>query len=323
MSEEMTKYNGGEVTTKAGSDMSTAVSASREMAEVQASIFMARQLPRDEQRAVARINNACGRSGLAETAIYQYARGGQNISGASIRLAETIAINWQNLQCGVRELEQKNGESTCEAFAWDVENNVRVVKSFKVSHVRHTRLGSKMLTDPRDIYEAVANQGARRVRACILAVVPGDVVEDAINTCEQTLKASADTTPAGLKKIIDTFAKIGVTKKQLEKRIQRNFETITAGQIVQLRKVMMSIKDGMSNAADWFDAEDPESTDTPKKKTLKDAAEQAKEEAAAKPEPKAKPATKKPAEAPEGPEPVIKDATVEGVIEDDGEELPY
>ncbi|MDT1904179.1 hypothetical protein FPK34_26285, partial [Acinetobacter baumannii] len=78
-------------------------------------------------------------------------------------------------------LSSENGESTVEAFAWDVETNTRQTKVFQVPHIRYTRNGSKKLTDPRDIYELVANNGARRLRACILGVIPGDVIDDAVN----------------------------------------------------------------------------------------------------------------------------------------------
>jgi flagellar motility protein MotE (MotC chaperone) len=153
----------------------------------------------------------------------------------------------------VKELEQRNGESTVEAFAWDVETNTRQVKIFQVKHERHTKKGSYRLEDPRDIYEAVANQGARRLRACILGIVPGDVIEAAQNQCEQTLKAKADTSPEALKKLVEAFAAYKVTKEQIEKRIQRHLDTITPAQLIQLRKIYNSMKDGMSGPSDWFE----------------------------------------------------------------------
>ena len=48
-------------------------------------------------------------------AAISYARGGTEITGSSIRLAEAIVQNWQNVQFGIRELEQWFGESTIEA----------------------------------------------------------------------------------------------------------------------------------------------------------------------------------------------------------------
>lgn len=227
-------------------------STAREVQEVQAMMTIAKRFPRDEKAALDRIINACTRKGLADSACYQYSRGGTDITGPSIRLAEAIAQNWGNLQFGVRELEQRNGESTVEAFAWDLETNTRQVKTFQVKHERHTRMGAKALTDPRDIYELVANQGARRVRACILGVVPGDVVDVAVKQCEVTLNATAEVTPESIRKLVDVFAGFKVSKAQIEARIQRHIDAITPAQIVALRKIYNSLKDGMSKPLDWF-----------------------------------------------------------------------
>lgn len=216
-------------------------------------MIIARQFPRDHMRANDQILNACMRPTLAEKALYTYSRGGQDVTGPSIRLAETLAQYWGNIQFGVRELEQGDGVSTVEAFAWDIETNVRDVKIFQVAHERHTRKGVTRLTDPRDIYELVANQGSRRLRACILGIIPGDVQEAAIEQCERTLAASADTSPEAQKALLERFAEFNVTKNQIEKRIQRRIDAIQPAQIVDLRKVYCSLRDGMSKPEDWFE----------------------------------------------------------------------
>jgi hypothetical protein len=248
-----TIYEAPVATRPQGSQALVEVENQRAMAEVQGAIILAKKFPRNQIEAMDRIMVACQRPGLAEQAVYEYARGGSAISGPSIRLAEAIAQNWGNLQFGIRELEQRNGESTVEAFCWDMETNVRQVKTFQVKHERHTKKGSYKLEDPRDIYELTANQGARRLRAAILAIIPGDVIESAVNQCEETLKAKADTSSEALKKLVDAFETFKVTKEQIEKRIQRRLDTITPAQLIQLRKIYNSLKDGMSSAADWFE----------------------------------------------------------------------
>lgn len=236
-----------------------AVAQQREVAETQAKMMIARMNPRNEQAALDRILNACTRPGLAEAAMYSYVRGGTDISGPSIRLAEAMAQQWGNLDFGVRELESRDGVSTVEAYAWDIETNVVQRKIFQVAHTRWTkRDGNTILSDPRDIYETIANNGARRLRACILGIIPGDVAEAAVKQCETTLAAKISVTPERISKLVETFAAIGVTKDMLEKRIQRRIEAITAAGIVQLGKIYNSIKDGMSKPGDWFGAPDVE-----------------------------------------------------------------
>lgn len=231
-----------------------AVEQERAISEVQGAMVLAKRFPRNPIAALDNILTACQRPGLAEQALYSYARGGNEITGPSIRLAEAMAQAWGNVQFGVRELEQRGGESTVQAYAWDMETNVKQEKTFQVKHERYTKKGKYALEDPRDIYEMTANQGARRLRACILGIIPGDVIDAAVSQCEQTLKAKTDTSPEALKKLVEAFANYKVTKEQIEKRIQRRLDTITPAQIVALRKIYNSLKDGMSGPMDWFDA---------------------------------------------------------------------
>lgn len=225
---------------------------SRSIAEVQAAVLMAKQFPRDHAQAINRIRMACQRPALAEVSTYTYNRGGADVSGPSVRLAEAIAQCWGNIQFGVRELSQANGESTVEAYAWDLETNTRQVKVFQVPHIRYTKSGSKRLTDPRDIYETVANNGARRLRACILGILPGDVVEEAVNECENTLKVTVELSPEKISKLVKAFEGFGVTKDMLQDRIQRPVDTITPALYVSLTRIGNSLKDGMSKTSDWF-----------------------------------------------------------------------
>jgi hypothetical protein len=230
--------------------------AQREVAEVQAAMLIAKRFPRNQAKATDRIMVACQRPTLAEGALYTYAKGGSDITGPSIRLAEAIAQQWGNLQFGIKELEQRIGESTVEAYAWDLETNTRQTKTFQVKHIRRTRAkGNYTLEDPRDIYEMVANQGARRLRACILGVIPGDVVEAAVTQCETTLTAKADISPEAIQKMVGVFKEAGVTREMIEKRIQRKLDSITPAQVISLRKIYNSLKDGMSAPADWFEFE--------------------------------------------------------------------
>lgn len=237
-----------------------ATESSRAVAEVQAALFIARTNPRDQKRAMDRILNACCRPSLAESAIYAYARGGSSITGPSIRLAEAVAQQWGNMQFGIRELSNQGGKSEVQAFAWDVETNTRREITFTVPHIRHTKKGSYKLEDPRDIYELVANQGARRLRACILAVVPGDVVEAAVNQCQLTLQSHTDVTAEGIKKLIEAFEPLSVSKAQIEKFCQCRAEAIKPAQIVRLRSIYTSLRDGMSSPSDWFE---PDETQAP------------------------------------------------------------
>lgn len=235
----------------------------RESMEVQSMVIVAKKFPRDEKQALDKILNACTRKGLAESALYTYSRGGTEITGPSIRLAESISQCWTNISSSWRVLSVSTDSmgvktSKVEAFCWDMENNSRKALTFDVRHWRDTKQGGYALKDDRDVYELIANMAQRRLRACILAMIPGDIIEEAVNQCELTMKQSADVSPEGIKKLVDTFEKIGVTKELIEARIQRRIDSITSAQVVSLRKIYTSIKDGMSKPEEWFKAKTEE-----------------------------------------------------------------
>lgn len=238
----------------------TAMMISRQAQEVQAAMVVAKRFPRDEIDSFNRIMTSCQRKSLAERAMYEYPRGGTKVTGPSIRLAEAMAQNWGNIDFGIIELEQNNGESQVMAYAWDLETNTRQTKIFNVPHVRGTKKGNVTLTDPRDIYEMVANQGARRLRACILGVIPGDVIDAAVEQCKKTMtegneKPLIDRIREGVKLFEEKFS---VSQQMLEKYIGCKCEAFSENDMVRLNNVYRSLRDGMSKREDYFDVSLPE-----------------------------------------------------------------
>ena len=227
----------------------TAIAATKQAQEVQARMVVAKKFPRDEAAAMNRILKSCQRTTLAESAMYSYPRGGQEVTGPSIRLAECLAQNWGNIEFGYTELERKQGESTIEAYAWDLETNTRQSKVFTVKHQRDKKGGSQELTESRDIYELIANQASRRVRSCVLAIIPGDVIDAAIQQCEITLKGGAMNNGGSLDELITDmilhFANYGVTEEMLSAYVGKSIEAFNEKDIVKLRKVYTSLKDGI------------------------------------------------------------------------------
>ena len=232
--------------------------SSRTLGEIQAMLTVASARPRDEIRSIQRIKNACERQRLAEQAEYSYSKGGQSIKGATIRLLEVIGQNWGNMTWGFRELSQVQGvESTVQAYAWDLENNVKITRDFVVPHAIKARGAIKVLTDPREIYELIANQAQRRVRTCLENCIPRDVVEDAVDACNKTVVAKCELTPERIQTMQKAFRENhGVRKSQLEGRIQRNLDAIEPAQFLSLMRIFNSIKNGMSEVGDWFEVID-------------------------------------------------------------------
>lgn len=233
------------------------IEESRATAEAMGKLYLAKKFPRDEAQAFEKVMAACRRKSLAESAAYSFKRGDSMVTGPSIRLAETLAAAWGNIDYGIRELAQKDGESEMEAYCHDLESNTYSSQKFTVKHERSTRQGTKKLIDQRDIYENNANLGARRLRARILAVIPADLVESAEEECKKTVIGDLSKIAERITKMMNEFKKYGVTQAQIEKRIEKNIDKIGGEDLSGLINIYNSMKDGISKAVDWFEQDGP------------------------------------------------------------------
>ena len=236
--------------------MADSPAVAREVAQVQAQIIIAKRFPRDENASLMKIDRACSRPALANSAIYTYSRGGTEVTGPSARLAEELARDWGNIKSGYEPIDSNENETTIRCYAYDMEENTVNEITVKVPHVRYSKKNGVAkvvkLEDPRDIYETIANQASRRVRACILKTIPGDIVEHAVEMCRKTQVSNVKITPESLAKLCEKFSEFGVAKMQIEAFIQRNLEAITIDQYLRLRQIYQGLVGGMSKVSDFF-----------------------------------------------------------------------
>lgn len=223
----------------------TAVEQSRAVAEVQAAIYVARQFPRDVGRSRAAMQAACGSMSLAEKAFYRFPRAGGAVEGSTIHLAKTLAQSWGNIQYGVSEMRRDDQyrQSEMQAWAWDVEANTRHVLTFIVPHSKFAKGKVEALIDLRDIYENNANNGARRLREAIFAVIPDFFIGEAEDLCRETL-AKGDGKPLEqrIDGAIQVFQQLGINPDRLEQKLGRPRAQWNGADIAQLLITHKSIQ---------------------------------------------------------------------------------
>lgn len=237
----------------------TAIEQSRAVAEVQAAVLVAQQNRRNKAFATEEMWEATGRRSVAERAFFKFPRAGTTVSGPSVHLARELARCWGNIQFGVTELRRDDtkGESEMQAYAWDLETNARNATTFIVPHKRDTQQGAKELVDMRDIYENNANNGARRLREAIFAVLPGWFVDEAQERCRATLaerdKADTRTLAQRIAASIQGFeAKLGITRGQLEAKLGRPSSQWTEHDLGDLAVSFRSVQNGEVSRDDEF-----------------------------------------------------------------------
>ncbi len=231
--------------------------SARTVQEVMGRIMVARQFPRDTVRAFNNAMKDCERLSFAEVSQYSYPRSGTTITGASMRLIESLVRHFGNVDMGWRVVSQNERQSEIECVAWDMENNVRATKNITVKHVRSTRKGIFELTDPRDIYENNANQASRRLRSCLEQIIPRDFIEAAIAKCNETMVGGVkESLEDRIRGMVKAFSDLGVTQDMLEQRLQHKIDITTVVEVVGLQKIYISIKNEAATREDFFEFTD-------------------------------------------------------------------
>lgn len=232
----------------------TAVEQSRAVAEVQAAIVVAQNMPRDIQRAIRDRDSVCQVAAFAANAFYAYPKGLKTVEGLSIHAARELARVWGNIQYGLVELERndRDGWSDMSAWAWDLETNVRPSQVFRVPH-RRTRTSDDAFTSLRDIYENNANMGSRRVRAQIFSVLPSWFVSEAEEILRKT-RDSGGGVPIEVRidKAIELFHDMGVERLQIEKFLSRKSSEWNPADLGRLTTVYQSIRQGDLKVSEVF-----------------------------------------------------------------------
>jgi hypothetical protein len=91
------------------------------------------------------------------------------------------------------------------------------------------------------------------LRACILGIIPGDVVEAAVNQCRKTLETGEVPLADRVRMMVAKFDELGVKVEHLEKRLGHNLAAIIPQEIVTLQTIYKSIKDGFAAREDFFE----------------------------------------------------------------------
>ena len=207
------------VQASAGSGALAAMTSNAAVTSVLASIWIAKQFPRNLAEVTLRMKQACDQPKLAQSATYSYPRGNTTVTGPSIRLAEALIGAWGNAEAGWKEVarhwDPKGADgsgcnvSECLAYCFDKETNVRREIAFSVPHTRDKNEyegGRKVmkrvaLDSERDIYELCANMASRRIRACILQVLPGWLTDEAMRDLSNVYNGIVE----GVRKVRDEF----------------------------------------------------------------------------------------------------------------------
>ncbi|MFF3665383.1 hypothetical protein [Microtetraspora malaysiensis] len=212
--------------------------------EVYTGVLAARLFPRDAEAARSEMLLVCGQRRFADQAFYSFWRDDELMTGPTVYLAREIARIWGHVQHGVTQVswDEELGLSRMQAWAWDVQANVRASTEVIVPARQDGRDGGKLLSD-RDVYEHNASVGARRLRAMILGVLPHWYVEEAKDACHETLTGGGDTTLTDLSlDMVGEYDKLGIGVDRLERYVGRDADAWSGYDVASLRVLLRSVQ---------------------------------------------------------------------------------
>ena len=248
--------------------------------EREAMMELAKKYPRKEMEAAALICRSCERVGLAEKAEYRFTRGGQVIRGATINLAREAARVWGNILSGQRTTSEDGSYATVQGWALDLQSGrgTQLEKKVKIL-VQRKGGGATQWVKPneRDKLELIGREGSKLERNAILALIPSDIVADAVDVARRTLESAAS---GDLKKnredvirgLVAVAMSVGIYQADIEKHIDHPVEQLSGEEVVDIRKLINAIKAKEVTVAEAFPREsDKEVTEALKKKAKKKA----------------------------------------------------
>jgi hypothetical protein len=262
-------------------DLSVRAMAKQAEAQVQARYVMAMQNRRDIMRARAALLKDCERPFFAEKAIYRKPIG-DGIEGPSIRLAEAAARAMGNILTDVSAIYDDDKKKIVRVMASDLESNVTYTKDMTVNKtVERSKptAGRKIISqransrgNPVFVIEATDDEildregalASKAMRTCILRLIPGDILEEAVQKCYETMdNKDAQDPDAARKKLFDAFGALGVSVDQITAYLGHASDSLNLKELRELRGIYTAIKDG---EASWAEAIASTSSDKPEAK---------------------------------------------------------
>lgn len=226
----------------------TMIEQARVVAEVKAMVIVAQERPRRLDRSRQMLHEACAVLEVADNAFYEFPQGNTLVRGPSVVLARELARCWGNVKHGITELarDDEAGKSQMMAYAWDLEGNYQAESKWVVPHrMDRNEGGPRILTGVNEIYNNNANQGGRRLREAILAILPPFFIEEGKDRCRQTITVG-DGKPIEERRAaaVDLFEQIGVPLALIEQKLAKPVDNWNPYDLSQLRTSYASINRG-------------------------------------------------------------------------------
>ncbi len=244
-------------------ESASASAAALARASVEARYIMAMRQPRNIDMVRLKVLDACKRSSFAETARYAKPIGGSKVEGPSIRFAEEVARCMGNIQVESAIVHEDQRQRIIRITVTDLEANltyptdILVEKQVERRKVRDGQqvIGQRMNTSGQTVFIVEATEDellvkaaaltSKAVRTAVLRLLPGDILDEAMEQVLLTLRSRDEKDPdAARKKLCDAFYGMGVSPENLVEYLGHPIAQSTPAELQDLRQVYAALKEG-------------------------------------------------------------------------------
>lgn len=245
----------------AGNDALSSISR----AEIDMQIATAKRYPRNLMRVKNQMMSiATMDQETAEACFYSLPRGGKNIEGPSVRMAEIALSAYGNVKAGTRILSVDTGNNphaVVQAVVLDLENNVGYSVEKRRRIVGKKKNGGT--PDEDDINLAVNAGSAIAFRDAVFKIVPGALVKSVFDAAKKVAVGDLKSLTATRAKIIERLQKYGATPDRILAKLGlQKIEEITLEHVEILIGLGTALKDGHTSLEEAFPASTLEGSTT-------------------------------------------------------------
>ena len=241
-------------------------------ARIQAAYLMSMHNPRNINDARAKILRFCESPEFAETVEYSKPIGGKPVKGLSIRFAEVALSTFRNVLTEAQLLYEDDDIKRIRISALDLEGNTQFSRDISIKKTVERKslkgreddmISERMNSYNQKVYllratedEVMTKESAyvsKFIRTEGLRLLPADIKNEAIAKARETLANRDKQDPeAAKKRILDSFSRLNIWPKDLEKYIGHSADNLSPHEIADLRTVYAAIESGEATWADYL-----------------------------------------------------------------------
>lgn len=231
--------------------------AAIERVQVDVQIATAKKYPRNIQAVKnSMLQIATLDEETAAACFYSLPRGGKNIQGPSVRLAEIALSSYGNVKAATRILSVETGTNphcVVQAVVHDMERNVAYCVEKRRRITGKKSKGGK--PDEDDINLAVNAGSAIAFRDAVFKVVPGALVKSVYEAAKKVAVGDVKSLVSQRQKIFDRFKQMGISEDRILQSIdKRKLDEVGIEELEYLIGIGTSLRDGQTTIEDAFPA---------------------------------------------------------------------